>query len=832
MENKITANWPGWEIVRQIGEGTYGSVYEIRKEAPDHVEKAALKVISIPKNRSELDELYGSGLDEKSISDRFRGCIESIVREYALMDELKGNSNIVCCDEIRHIPHEDGIGWDIYIRMELLTPMLRTLGTDIREEEVIKLGMHLCNALVACKSRNIVHRDIKPQNIFVSRDGYYKLGDFGVAKTAENITSGTKAGTHNFMAPEVYRGKPYGAGADICSLGLVMYWMLNRRRGPFLPSSGNYTLEEEEAARNCRFSGEALPRPAGGSARLQEIVLKACAFDPAERYLSAADMLSDLKSLNQDVVSDGIIDGVVSNVIGKEAVKERNTGEASGEKAGSPVFAPVRRDKAQKEKPAPAREQETKTVPAFTPARRPAPSRIDHERTKAGRRGWLVAITLIAVLAIIGGIVGVVVTSDFFGDLFAATDRETGGEDKVDGSETGENAGGDNDEAAELAWSGWATTLPDFVFDGNYIVEVVLQYRSAPLYYYIGSETLTEEFTVCYTGYGDWSSEWSDWQTEPVEANGNTEVETGTRYWYRDGWWEKYNDIQRDTPDNPYTWKWGSAKYTDNVLPEEKSGRERLTSMDQPIYRYRTRPTTYYCVKNSEWSEFGDQPLCPSHDTVVNTRIMYRYAENTGGEKSASLSNFPQTIPAYTSRFADVPNDKWYGAEQGNWVGIAVHIGAMSADEYLRFRPEETITVGELIKAAVVIRKVYNGESAVMENTTPWYGVYVDYAIETGIIEAGVFADYSKAATRAEAAYILGRALPEEEYGKINTVRAITDMDAASIYFKSVWRLAESGVIAWPDPESAYDGAREISRAEVAAMIGRVVYPDKRVSNG
>ena len=299
--------YPGWETVRKIGTGSFGTVYEIERDLFGKKEKAALKLISIPQNESDIDELYGNGFDDASITAHFQNYLADIVREYSLMAEMKGHTNVVYCDDIRYVQHDDGFGWDIYIKMELLTPMMKALGKEVTDEQVIKLGRDICNALVLCKSRNIIHRDIKPQNIFISNDGDYKLGDFGIAKTAEKTSGGTKIGTYNYMAPEVYNNEPYGHAADIYSLGLVMYWLLNERRMPFNPLPPAVpTASEMDEARLRRFQGEPIPAPAHGSGELKQIVLKACAYDPKERYQSAAEMLSALESIGKPVRQDPV----------------------------------------------------------------------------------------------------------------------------------------------------------------------------------------------------------------------------------------------------------------------------------------------------------------------------------------------------------------------------------------------------------------------------------------------------------------------------------------------------------------------------------------------
>ncbi len=294
------AAWPGWETVRVLGRGSFGAVYEIQRNMLGEKEKAALKVITIPQSSSDIDELYGEGYDEESITTTFKEHLRSIVAEYSLMRKLNGCSNVVNCDDVRYVQHDDGIGWDIFIKMELLTPLAKALDREVPEEQVIRIGEDICKALVLCKKHNIIHRDIKPANIFVSDNGDYKLRYFCIAKTVEKTIGGTKIGTYEYMAPEVYHDRPYGNTVDIYSLGVVLYWLLNERRTPFLPLPPALPRNsDKELARKRRFQGEAIPAPVHGSAELKRIVLKACAYEPGERYQNAEEMLRDLEALDE-----------------------------------------------------------------------------------------------------------------------------------------------------------------------------------------------------------------------------------------------------------------------------------------------------------------------------------------------------------------------------------------------------------------------------------------------------------------------------------------------------------------------------------------------------
>lgn len=297
MEN---FKWPGWDTVSTIGSGSFGTVYEIQRTVLGQVEKAALKVIQIPKNSSDIDELYSDGYDEESVTSKYDDHLKSIIAEYNLMRQISGCNNVVRCDDVHYERRNDSIGWNIFIKMELLTSLTKSLPAVIPEATVIKMAKDICNALVWCKKYDIIHRDIKPQNLFVSSNGDYKLGDFGIAKSAEKTSYGTLAGTEKYMAPEVQNRQPYGASADIYSLGLVMYWMLNNRRLPFLPTdTKKITFSMEAEAKKRRFSGERIPAPLNGSDALKAIVLKACEFNPKDRYSSAQEMLNALNNINK-----------------------------------------------------------------------------------------------------------------------------------------------------------------------------------------------------------------------------------------------------------------------------------------------------------------------------------------------------------------------------------------------------------------------------------------------------------------------------------------------------------------------------------------------------
>ena len=309
MEDKMNVRlpWPGWTVVKYLGEGGYGRVYEIERELSGIKEQAALKVVSRPADDAEIEACYENGYDQASMKASYQEELQRYVKEYQLMKELQGQTNIVSCDDFAVVPRKDGIGGQIFIRMELLTPLQKVTNQSmLGESEVIRLGKDICKALMLCEARHIIHRDIKPQNILVSKFGDYKLGDFGVARVQDHTTKATKMGTHGYAAPEVEHGHKYGKEADIYSLGITLYWLLNNRRMPFLNADESVKAMKEQEALRRRYEGEKLPAPKNGSAKLKQVVLKACAYRPEDRYRSAQelyDALSELSGGHTDTAS-------------------------------------------------------------------------------------------------------------------------------------------------------------------------------------------------------------------------------------------------------------------------------------------------------------------------------------------------------------------------------------------------------------------------------------------------------------------------------------------------------------------------------------------------
>ncbi len=302
----LPENWSDWTITGELGSGSFSVVYEAsRKDDPSI--RCAIKVLTIPQEESEYDELIAEGFSPEMSRSFFDEVIRDFTREIRLMEQFKGMQNIVSIEDYKVVPRENGLGSNIFIRMELLSSLEKYLSDKVlTETEVLQIGADICTALEFCQSKNIIHRDIKPANIFVNdRLGthvFYKLGDFGIARNLEGKTQGLSArGTPNYMAPEVSGGLPYDATADIYSLGLTLYWLLNGKRLPFFPQTQLYSPAAKREALARRLGGEPLPPPVNAGEASAQVILKACAFKKEDRYQTAREMKNALQKSMQQI---------------------------------------------------------------------------------------------------------------------------------------------------------------------------------------------------------------------------------------------------------------------------------------------------------------------------------------------------------------------------------------------------------------------------------------------------------------------------------------------------------------------------------------------------
>lgn len=270
-----------WHIDSVVAQGKSSVVYrgvrmEMGKEA-----YSAIKTSCFPKSKEEIDKAVASGKYKNAI--QYLAALEKTITEnLEKMMSLRMNSNIVRFDNYKIVKDENG--FNVIVLMELLTPLNDYLSpTKMTRREVAKMGMDLCNALEGFRKCAIIHREIKPENIFVDSAGNYKLGDFGISTFSD---SNTYTGDNlTYIAPEIYKESAVDYCSDIYSLGMLMYRFVNDNRMPFLPAHpAVITDSDRENAFSKRMNGEVLLKPALADIELSKLIFKAAAFRPQDRF--------------------------------------------------------------------------------------------------------------------------------------------------------------------------------------------------------------------------------------------------------------------------------------------------------------------------------------------------------------------------------------------------------------------------------------------------------------------------------------------------------------------------------------------------------------------
>ena len=153
--------WPEWELIEKIGEGSFGKVYKAKRTERGRSFYSAIKIISIPASKGELDSVRAEMNNEQSTREYFRNLVEDCIQEIYTMEHFCGNSHVVSFEDFKVVEYLDEIGWDISIRMEYLTSFMDyCTGKELTEKEVIKLGCDLAMALIYCRKLTEMNSDM------------------------------------------------------------------------------------------------------------------------------------------------------------------------------------------------------------------------------------------------------------------------------------------------------------------------------------------------------------------------------------------------------------------------------------------------------------------------------------------------------------------------------------------------------------------------------------------------------------------------------------------------------------------------------------------------
>ena len=190
----------------------------------------------------------------------------------------------------------------------------------------------------------------------------------------------------------------------------------------------------------------------------------------------------------------------------------------------------------------------------------------------------------------------------------------------------------------------------------------------------------------------------------------------------------------------------------------------------------------------------------------------------------AGLQNFTEKTP-YNGRFTDVPQTAWYYEN----VAKATSFGLIHGMTKTTFVPTGKLTVAECITLAARMHSIYQTGSESFEQGSPWYQVYVDYALANGILDQAR-TDYNTPITRALFSVILSKALPPEALEAINDVPedAIPDVDAADSFHDAVYQFYRAGILAGYDATGEFKPNQSILRSEAATILIRMAKPEAR----
>ena len=254
----------------------------------DSDQKYIVKIISTPSSQTQLDALLLSGAfaNQDAALQYFQSVTDSILEEAQVLQKLSQHEGFLPFEKYQAVPMEDGIGFDLY----LLSIYRRTLQKQLKRTPMthlsaLNLGLDLCAALAICRRLGYLYVDLKPENIYITAENEYRIGDLGFIKLdSVKYASLPERYRSAYTAPEIQDAySSLNVTLDTYALGLILYQVFNDGALPIISEA----------------SADQLPPPAYADYEMAEIILKACAINPEERWQDPIEMGQALVSYMQ-----------------------------------------------------------------------------------------------------------------------------------------------------------------------------------------------------------------------------------------------------------------------------------------------------------------------------------------------------------------------------------------------------------------------------------------------------------------------------------------------------------------------------------------------------
>lgn len=288
------------EALSCLGSKGAVSVYLVRSNKSEQF--YVLKHISVPESQRQVDALIFSGAaaDKDAAQAYYQQVVADYQAELEQMEALASSPNLDCFRSYEIKPKEDAVGFDVYLMAEYRSTLERHMAEHpMTQTNAVNLALDLCNALQDLREAGLIHRDVTPSNIYLDSQGHFMLGDLGLAKIPElKFCSMPEGMLSPYSAPELFDLMAnINETVDLYAVGQILYRIYNGGHAPFEDEKTS-----SKAADRQRISGQELPAPMFADYEMAEIIRKACAFQPEQRYQTPGELkeaLTDYMKRNQ-----------------------------------------------------------------------------------------------------------------------------------------------------------------------------------------------------------------------------------------------------------------------------------------------------------------------------------------------------------------------------------------------------------------------------------------------------------------------------------------------------------------------------------------------------